>query len=867
MNRHTIKPPRIASRILEFIIQKDIRYGAMGDLEEQFYWMRKEHGVIKARLLYWKQICGALPYFIKNTILWSLIMFKNYLKTTFRNTTRHRGYSFINLAGLAIALACVILILLWVQHELSYDRFHEKADDIFMVLRGEEETIMAPTSYLLAPSLVAELPEIENATRFAQIPETEKVLFRSGEKAFEENISFTDSHFFEIFSFPFLKGVPESALEGPTSIVITEKTARKYFGNQEAFGNSIQMFLFGQKIPMSVTGVIKDIPSNSHIDCDIFVTFHTMRSLGINLEAWDNQMSRTYILTRDNSVVEDLASKITACEVRNRPDKDLEKLYYSLLPLQNIHLQAENIKFFATTGDSKYVYIFSVIAFIILLIACVNYTNLSMALSLKRAKEIGVRKVVGANRSMLIKQLLGETIILSFLALLLAVLLAQLFMPAFNQLSDKSLTIHYFDIRFLIGAVLIAFFTGILSGYYPALFLSSFQPAKILKAKSSLTLKGMAIRKGLVVFQFSLSIILIISTIVVFNQLLFIKNSDIGYDRDQILCVRIAGDMSGTYDVLKNELLKNPDILGVSRAEPLDANIITNTDGVEWRGKEENKTQYFRILRADYDLVSTYDIKMEEGRFYSREFPADATGSYVINEAAAKVMGLESSVGEEINLWGRKGSIIGVVSDFHFGSFHQSIEPLLIILPSKRLQNLYLRLLSVRFRSGTLSGSMKYIADKWKAINPDMPYDYYFLIDALNTQYKAEQRMGMLFRYFTILAIFIACLGLYGLTSISAEQKIKEIGIRKVLGASASNITVMLSKEFMKWVVLANFIAWPVAWYAMNKWLQNFAYRIHTGWGTFCLAGALALCTALFTVSFQAFRAARANPVDSLRYE
>jgi len=443
-------------------------------------------------------------------------------------------------------------------------------------------------------------------------------------------------------------------------------------------------------------------------------------------------------------------------------------------------------------------------AFIILLIACVNYMNLSTAVSLKRAKEIGLRKVVGANRSMLIKQLLGETVILSFLAIMLAVLLAQIFMPVFNRISGKSLTIHYFDIRFLIGAGLLAFFTGILSGYYPALFLSSFQPARILKEKSSLALKGMGLRKGLVVFQFSLSIILIISTIIVFKQLLFIKNSDIGYDRDNILCVRIAGDMGDTYDVLKNELLKNPDILGVSRGEPLN---ITNTDGVIWRGKEENKTQYFRILRTDCDFASTYDIKMEEGRFYSKEFPSDATGSYVINRAAQKVMGLESPVGEEINLWDRKGSIIGVASDFHFGSFHQSIEPLLIILPSERFKNLYLRLLSVRFKSGTLQSSMRYVEDKWKAVIPDMPYDYYFLNDALNTQYKAEQRMGTIFRYFTILAIFIACLGLYGLTSISAEQKIKEIGIRKVLGASASNITVMLSKEFLKWVVLANFIA------------------------------------------------------------
>jgi len=867
MNKQTIKPPRIASRILEFIIQKDIKYGAMGDLEEQFYWSIQEYGLFKARLLYWKQIAGALPYFIKNSVLWSLIMLKNYFKTTFRNTTRHRRYSFINLAGLATALACVILILLWVQHELSYDQFHEKADDIFMVLRGEEETIMAPTSCLLAPSLVAELPEVVNATRFAQIPETEKVLFRSGEKVFEENISFTDSHFFEIFSFPFLKGTPGSALKGPASVVITEKTARKYFGSQEAYGQSIQMFLYGVKMPMSITGVIKDIPSNSHIDCDIFVSLDTMRSIGINWEDWRNQVPRTYILSRDNIVDADLASKITACEIRNRPDADLEKLFYSLLPLKNIHLQAKNIKFFATTGDSKYVYIFTVAAFIILLIACVNYMNLSTAVSLKRAKEIGLRKVVGANRSMLIKQLLGETVILSFLAIMLAVLLAQIFMPVFNRISGKSLTIHYFDIRFLIGAGLLAFFTGILSGYYPALFLSSFQPARILKEKSSLALKGMGLRKGLVVFQFSLSIILIISTIIVFKQLLFIKNSDIGYDRDNILCVRIAGDMGDTYDVLKNELLKNPDILGVSRGEPLNANVITNTDGVIWRGKEENKTQYFRILRTDCDFASTYDIKMEEGRFYSKEFPSDATGSYVINRAAQKVMGLESPVGEEINLWGRKGSIIGVASDFHFGSFHQSIEPLLIILPSERFKNFFLRLLSVRYKSGTLQSSMRYVEDKWKAVIPDMPYDYYFLNDALNTQYKAEQRMGTIFRYFTILAIFIACLGLYGLTSISAEQKIKEIGIRKVLGASASNITVMLSKEFLKWVVLANFIAWPVAWYVMNRWLQNFAYRINMGWRTFVLAGALALAIALSTVSIRAFLAATADPVESLRYE
>jgi len=794
-------------------------------------------------------------------------MFKNHLKFTFRNLTRHKVYSGINIFGLALALACVIFILLWVENELSYDRFHERADDIYMVLRGEDDEFMAPTSGLLAPALLAELPEIINATGYAQIPENEKVLIRRGEKHFEEIIAFTDSRFFEIFSFPFLEGTPSSALKDPDSVVMTEKTARKYFGDKEAFGESIQMFFFGKKMVMSVRGIVEDIPANSHLDCEIFVSFHVMRSFGINLDDWDNQVPRTYILTQKHLDIRDLEQKIAACEIRNRPENDLEKLDYSLLPLKKIHLQANDIKFLITTGDIKYVYIFSAIAFIILLIACVNYMNLSTALSLKRTKEIGVRKVVGASRKMLINQFLGETIILSFLALILAGGLAQIFLGAFSQLSGKSLVIRYFDVRFLVGSVVVALFTGILSGSYPALFLSSFQPAKILKTKSDLGLKGFPLRKGLVVFQFSLSIILIIGTLVVFDQLRYIRSSHLGYDRSHILCIRISEDIGGNYDVFRNELLKNPDILGISRTEPIDANVITNTDSVIWRNKTETKDHDFRILRTDYDFVDAYDIELDTGRFYSREFSADTTGSYVINEAAARVMGLESPVGEEISLWDRKGTVIGVMKDFHIGTFHTPIEPLIVVIPTGRLQNLYLRLLSVRFKPGTLQSSMKFIEGKWKSLIPGFPYDYYFLDDALNSQYKAEQRMGTLFKYFTVFALFIACLGLYGLASFSAAQKTKEIGIRKVLGASVSNITVMLSKEFLKWVVMANLIAWPVGWFVMNGWLRNFAYRISIGWGVFLLAGALAFGIALLTVSFHAFLAATANPADALRYE
>ena len=794
-------------------------------------------------------------------------MVKNNFKFIFRNLVRHKDYSFINIFGLAVALACVILILIWVNHELSYDNFHNSADRIYMVLRGEEDTYMAPTSGLLAPTLVKELPEVISATPFSPLPESETVLLRYKNKEFEEMISFTDSHFFEIFSFPFMKGNPSAALNDPFSIVLTDTVAQKYFGREEAIGKSVQMFFFGRKIPMKINGILQDIPSNSHITDNVFISLQFIRQIGANLDDWDNQTPRTYILTSENSDIKKLAAKIIACEKRNRPGVDLEKLSYRLLPLKDIHLHGKKIKFLITTGNILHVYIFGTIAFLILMIACVNTMNLFTALSLKRTREIGIRKVVGASRKTLINQFLSETMGIAFLSLCLAIGLSQLFLPAFNQLSGKELAIPYFDFYFIGACILIALIAGVLSGYYPALILSAFKPIKILKSKASLGHKRFTFRKGLVIFQFSLAIMLIIGTIVVANQLHFIQHSDLGYDKDHILCIRISEDISGQYEVLKNELLKNPAIKGVCRTEPVDANIITRSDGVNWTGKPEEEEQHFRILRIDQDFVSTYGVTMDQGRFYSRQFPADEKSAYVINQKAAQAIGWESPLGKEISLWNRKGTIIGVLKDFHFGSFHSTIEPLLCILPTGRLKNLYLRLISIRFKPGTLQSSMNYINDKWKEVLSDTPYNYYFLDDFLNAQYRAEQRMGTLFKYFTIFAILISCLGLFGLASFSAEQKIKEIGIRKVLGATVSNITMMLSIEFLKWVVLANLIAWPVSWLVMNKWLQNFAYRVSVNWWIFVLAGSIALGIALITVGGKSIRAAFANPVDSLRYE
>jgi len=794
-------------------------------------------------------------------------MYKNYLKWALRNLVRRKAYATINILGLAVALASVILILVWVDHELSYDGFHERADSIFLILRGEKESFMAPTSGVLAPTLIADLPEVVNASGYTQLPETEKFLMRYEDTHFEEIISFTDARFFEIFSFPFLKGSPASALGDPNSLVMTENTAKKYFGAEEAFGKTIQMYFFGQRMPMRVTGILEDIPFNTHFNSEIFVSFQVLLALGIDYNQWHNQTVQTYILTGEKPDLQSMTDKIVSIEKRYRPETDLRGLSYRLLPLKKIHLHGKNIKFLVTTGDIKHVYIFAAIAFIILMIASVNYMNLSTAQALKRAREIGVRKAVGAGRKALIEQFLGETLVLSFMALFMGVGLAQAFLPAFNHVSGKALKIPYFDLRFVVAALCIAVLTGLFSGYYPALFLSAFHPVKTFKARISLGCKGLTLRKGLVIFQFSLSIILIISTIIVFKQLLFMRHSSLGYDSDHILCIRMTENIGETYDVLRNELLKNPDILGVSRSEPLDANVITNTTGVDWEGKAEDKDYNFRILRADPDFAATYGMTMDEGRFYSREFTADAANSLVINEAAARVMGLTAPVGKQISLWGKKDMVIGVLKDFHFGSLHTFIEPLIVIIPTGQLQNLYLRLLSVRFRPGTLASSMTRIKDIWQAVISDVPFDHYFLDDAVNAQYGAEQQMGTLFQYFTAFAIFIACLGLYGLASYSAEQKIKEIGIRKVLGANVASVTVMLSKDFLKGVVVANLIAWPVSWFVMTRWLQNFAYRASVDWWVFVLAGGLAFGIALVTVSFRTVRSATANPADALRYE
>ncbi len=793
-------------------------------------------------------------------------MLKNYLKITLRNLFRHKAFSFINIIGLAVGMACTILILLWVQDELSYEKFFKNADNTYLVLRGDKSGMTAVTSKMLAPALKQELPEIKKSTSFMQLPESFQFLIQNGNKGFEESVIMADSNFFRVFSYKFREGNPATALSSPNSIVITEEVAKKYFGSMNAMGRSLTVSAFGGKTIMNVSGILENIPLQSHIQRQIILPSGWFHNIGINFDNWGDQSFHTYIQLENNGSVQDLPFKIKQCEIKNFPNQNTSYLSYSLIPLAKIHLYGSNIKFLETAGDIKYVQIFIAIAIIILLIASINYMNLSTALSLRRSKEVGIKKTVGANRNKLILQFLGESIILSFISYCIAILLVELLIPEFNFLTRKKLSISSFDLSFVGFSFLFIIVTGLISGSYPAFFLSSFSPIHVLKGKFKLSSWNLFTRKGLVVFQFVTTVVIIVCTIIVFNQMSFIKNSNIGFDKENLLCIRMTGEANRKFDVLKNEFMKNPDIVNICRSEPVSSSI-TRTTSITWPGKPENEEKHFWVLHTDYNLAATYKFQVILGRYFSRQFPTDKTGAFVINEAAVKSMGLKSPLNTEINVWGKNGKIIGVIKNFHFASFHTAIEPLIFKMPEDNDQAARFRVITIRFNSKTPDNLISFLEKIWDKQIAGNPFDYYFYDASLNNQYFSEIRMSTIFKYFSFLSILIACLGLFGLVTISAEQRTKEIGIRKVLGASVSNVALIISRDFLILVLISNVIAWPVAYYFMNQWLQSFAYRINIEWWIFFLAGGIALLISLITISFQAIRAAVANPVESIRYE
>ncbi len=793
-------------------------------------------------------------------------MIKNYLKIAWRNLWKNKLFSVINILGLALGMACSILILLWVQDELSVDSFHANGSRLYQVYERQYYDNRVDGVYytpgLLASEMKKVVPEIAYATNFAS-NNNDYNTFRVGHKILKIEGSAADSDFFKMFSYPLLEGTPKTALNTPVSIAISRKMAEDFFGSpQAAIGRTI---LYGNKKDFTITAVFENLPENISEKFEYLVNWDNFLKENPWAKDWGNNSPSTYVMLRPDANPALVEKKITHfLDTYNKGQK--ANNFFEQLGLQKfgevyLHSNFKNGKI--DGGRIEYVRLFSIVAVFILLIACINFMNLTTARSVKRAREIGIRKVVGAVRSVLIRQFIGEAVFITFIAAAISLIAVALLLPVFNSVTEKQISLPFNQPAFWLGLFGLTFMTGMLSGSYPALFLSSFNPVKVLKGVAKISAGAAWFRKSLVVFQFVLSVVLIAGTIVVSRQVNYIQTKNLGYDRENLVYVPLEGDLGPKYEVFKDEALKMPGIQSVTRmSDSNPTNMNSSTGGVNWDGKAPNLNVQFTPTTVGYDFVRTLKLKMLEGRDFSRDFATDSLG-YIINEAALKRIGYTNPVGKPLTLWGKKGKIIGVLKDFHFSSLRDPIRPLIIRLNEKETYGSIL----VRTRPGQTKQALISIENLYKELNPNFTFSYTFSDQEYQKLYRNEQVVGKLSNAFAFLAIFISCLGLLGLAMFTAEQRVKEIGIRKVLGASAGSLFALLSKDFLILVLIALFIATPFAWFATDKWLQNYAYRTTIDWWVFALSGVLSIMIALVTVSFQAIKAALMNPVKSLKTE
>ena len=817
--------------------------------------------ILRQEYKYAKLYERSRPFWHPSRIIPSLIW--NSIKIALRKMRRQKGYSFINIAGLALGMAACILILLWVQDELNFDRFHKQVDSIYRVNVQIGERLYASAPSLLAVYLKDELPEVLETVR-VMIPGDRFMKFDKG-VINESGFTYADPSFFKMFTFPLLSGDPETALEEPYSIVISEKISRKYFGEYNPMGSilSLDSSYSNQdiKVDYRITGVMKDMPRNSHLQLDFIASEKTF---GSDSDNWRALSYHTYVLLKKGTDIHEFNAKVRNF-IQSHDASSQFKL--SSQPLTSIYFDSNIRGYEGPSGEKKYVYIFSLIAFFILIIACINFTNLSTARSSTRSKEIGIRKVVGARRQTLIKQFMAESLAMSFISLALALILVELLLPAFNHLSSKDLSINFFGNSLSwIGFFSIAFLAGILSGIYPALFLSSFQPVETVTGRLFSGKAKSHFREILVVAQFSLSIFLIIVTIVIGKQVNFMHSKDLGYDKDQIVTVEGQYLIDVPFESIKKELQKNPNILGVTAAfqPPIDIRSSASSSNFGWQGRDRQSQTQMTYLDVEFDFIDVFNIKILQGRNFSKEISTDKGSAFIVNEEAARIMGKDFSIGKDFYLHRNKGKVIGLVQNFHFRPFHFKIEPLVLRIAD--IEGLYHHIF-IKIDSTNIQGAIQHIRNTFDRFNPGYSFDYSFLDDAFNNLYQAEGRINTLFNYFTALAIFISCLGLFGLTAFLTERRTKEIGIRKILGASVPNIVGLFSGKFVVLVMLANIIAWPFSFYIMGQWLNKFAYKISMNIWIFLLSGLAALLIALITVSTQALRAAASCPINSLRNE
>ncbi|MFK5974521.1 MAG: ABC transporter permease [Flavobacteriaceae bacterium] len=799
-------------------------------------------------------------------------MFKNNLKIAWRNILKNKGVFSINIVGLALGIASCLIIMLFVVDELSYDRYNEKADEIVTVvfrakINGEEMkegAVMAP----VGQTLKQEFPEVIDATRIRNFG-TPKIVVEN-QSYNEDRFAFVDSNFFDVFTLPIIDGDSKSPLKEPNTAVITKAEAKKFFGVSNAIGKLFH--LDGQEQPFRVTGIIDEVPTNSHFHFEIFASIE-----GLDEAKGDNWFGGdffTYLLLKEGSDYKILESKLPHIVEKYMGPKMLGKmgvpfeeftkknqLGFRIFPLTDIHLYSDNAAYsqLEQGGNIKYVYIFSAVALFMLLIACINFMNLSTATAAKRAKEVGIRKVLGSNKNQLRYQFLSESFIATLMAMVFASIMVVVSLPFYNGMSGKELQLDFlWHPTVMVSLVILTFLISLLAGGYPAFYLSSFKPITALKSKFLGGNKNKGIRSGLVVFQFVISAGLILATLVVNQQMQYIQNKDIGYDRDQLLVIRKSYLLGNDQNAFKNELLKNPKVASITNSAFVPAGSSDNNMAMII--KDGQFSRRMPVYNIDENYIPTMGMKLVAGRNFSKEFGADST-NVIINETAVKILGLgEEPLGKKI--FERRGTktVIGVIKDFHFKSLHQPIDPLLMM-------NAPYGGLIIKAKSSEMSGLISDTQELWKSFDANDTFGYSILDDAYNQTYVTEQKMGAVLQIFALLTIFIACLGLFGLITFTAEQRFKEIGIRKVLGSSVSEIVAMLSKDFLKLVFVSFFIAFPLSYYLMNKWLEGFAYRINMQWWLFVLAALITIIIAFGTIGWKSFRAATMNPIKALRDE
>jgi putative ABC transport system permease protein len=843
------RPPKLGQKLLSYLTRYEEEHAASGDCSEEFKERAKEYGRPRALLWYWGQVVFALAAYTKLSTFIGAAMIKNYFKITWRNIKNNKIYSFINIMGLAIGMACCILILLWVQDELSYEKFHKNYSDIYLTVPELQNNKVYANPLALAAVFKEQYPEVQQITRYC----SRYWLFKHGDKMFNESGALVDEEFLKIFTFPLIKGTPETVLKNHESVVLTETAAARYFGTQDPIGKSLMVANYN--IELIVTGILKDIPTNSHLQFDFLASMELMGERGHT--SWSYE-ARTYALLEKNVNIDAFAGKISGF-VNEHDKRTNQKVILHIQPLSKVHLYSLN-----GTDPIIYVYIFLTIAIAILIIACINFINLSTARSNTRAKEIGMRKVVGAERADLIRQFIGESMILSAIALVVSVGLVSLLLPAFNNLAQKQLTLsvtgNISTILLLAGIIL---FTGLASGSYPAFLLSSFKPVNILRrGKLQAGSGGFVLRKILVVGQFTATIVLIIGTIIMYKQLNYIRNKDIGLDRDHVVTISMTGELRDNYRSFKHEVKRNPNVINVSAARRYPTGI-GHFNPVYWEGKGPEDYVTMTDASVDYGYFETLGMTIIQGRSFSEEYATDVE-NYLLNEEALKVTGLESPIGKMFSCWEDEGKIIGIVRNFHASSLHSEIGPVIFTLSQRHGSHRYV---FVKIRPNDISGTLAFLENKATEFAPNSLFEYRFLDDVFDGQYRGDQRRGEIYKYFTFLAIFISCLGLFGMASFTAEQRTKEIGIRKVLGASITNIFTMISKDFLLLLIVSNVIAWPIAYFVMASLLNNYAYRTNIAAWIFIASGIAAIFVALLTVGIKIVRAAYANPVDSLRYE